>query len=86
MADDAAPLYSGVPTTRRMFLAYALALKLPAEDSRFFEKTFSTWDQCTLVFQHFPPCDFTPDSQAGSKSPCQLAMGRIRYIASRAER
>jgi hypothetical protein len=57
-----------------MFLAYALALKLPAEDIRFFEKSFSTWDQCMLWFQHFPPCDFTPDAQAGPKAPFQLAL------------
>jgi len=63
VVDDAAPQYSRVPTPRRILLACALALRLPLEDGRFFEKTFSRWDQCTLRFLHFPPCDFTPDSQ-----------------------
>jgi len=61
-----------------MFLAYALALKIPAEDIHFFEKTFSTWDQCTLRFQHFPPCGFTPDSQAGPMSPFQPVLSGVR--------
>ena len=40
---------------RRIAVACALALELPKEDSRFFERNFTAVDQCTLQFLHFPP-------------------------------
>ena len=61
--------------SRRIFIACALALKLPKEDVRFFEKTFVKWDQCTLRFLHFPPCDFTPGESDGSEAKAQLRIG-----------
>lgn len=63
-------------SARRLFLACALALKLPNEDMRFFEKTFTSWNQCTLRFLHFPPCDFTPgESDGASAKKSQLRIG-----------
>ena len=43
--------------SRRIAVACALALQLPKEDSRFFERNFTAVDQCTLQFLHFPPVD-----------------------------
>jgi isopenicillin N synthase-like dioxygenase len=42
---------------RRIAVACALALELPSDDSRFFERNFEVVDQCTLQFLHFPPVD-----------------------------
>ena len=42
---------------RRIAVACALALELPSDDSRFFERNFQVVDQCTLQFLHFPPVD-----------------------------
>ena len=61
----------------RIFVACALALKLPRGDLRFFDKTFKKWDQCTLRFLHFPPCDFVAGDSDGSSSTSTKAQIRI---------
>jgi isopenicillin N synthase-like dioxygenase len=48
--------------SRRLFIACALAMKLPREDMRFFERTFRRFDFSTMRMLHFPPVeDFSPD-------------------------
>ena len=58
--------------SRRLFVACALAMDLPGEDLRFFERTFKRFDFTTLRMLHFPPVGDASGGPAGERDALRI--------------